>query len=66
MGAQLSSLAKVLILSALGSAFIKYGLPYGFGLEAIAPSNGAAIIAVLLPAVVMGGFLWWRTSRETL
>ncbi|BAW96887.1 hypothetical protein NIES970_18290 [[Synechococcus] sp. NIES-970] len=63
MGAQFSSLAKVLGLSALGSALIKYGLPYGFGIGAIAPSNPVAVVAVLGPSLVMGGLLWWRSTQ---
>ncbi|SMH29619.1 MULTISPECIES: hypothetical protein [Cyanophyceae] len=65
MGAQLSSLVKVLVISAVGAALIKYGLPYGFGLGAIAPSNGAALAAILLPAIVMAGLLWWRSMSQT-
>ncbi|MBV5261612.1 hypothetical protein FLX56_24680 [Synechococcus moorigangaii CMS01] len=63
MGAQFSSLVKVLVISALGAALIKYGLPYGFGLKAIAPSSQAALGAILLPAATMGILLWWRTGR---
>ncbi|MEB3225234.1 MAG: hypothetical protein VKJ86_05460 [Synechococcus sp.] len=63
MGAQFTSLAKVMVLSALGSALIKYGLPYGFGIKAIAPSDGAALIVILLPSVIMGLLLWWRAGK---
>ncbi|QCS50123.1 hypothetical protein FEK30_12175 [Picosynechococcus sp. PCC 11901] len=65
MGAQLSSLVKVLVISAVGAALIKYGLPYGFNLAAIAPSNGGALAAILLPAIVMAGLLWWRSTSQT-
>jgi hypothetical protein len=63
MAGQVSLLFKILCLSALGSAAIKYALPYGFGIEAIAPSHTGAIVAIVLPSLVLGGFLWWQTEQ---
>jgi hypothetical protein len=65
MAGQVSLLFKILCLSALGSAVIKYALPYGFGIEAIAPSHVGAMVAILLPSLVLGIFLWWQTAQMT-
>jgi hypothetical protein len=63
MVSQIWSLAKVLGLSAVGAAVIKYGLPYGLGIEAIAPSQTIAGVTVLLPSVVMACLLGWRSGQ---
>ncbi|MGB2924520.1 MAG: hypothetical protein WBB82_04410 [Limnothrix sp.] len=61
---QLNLLLKIFLLSAVGSAVIKYAVPYGFSLEAIAPSQIGAFAAILLPSVVLAVILWWRARDK--
>jgi hypothetical protein len=55
-------LLKIIALSAVGSAFIKYGVRFGFHSEAIAPSQLGSLAAILLPSLVFAGILWWRSQ----
>ncbi|NJN71417.1 MAG: hypothetical protein HC799_00635 [Limnothrix sp. RL_2_0] len=62
MAQQLYLLLKIIALSAVGSALIKYGVRFGLHREAIAPAPGAALVAILLPSLVFVGLLWWRSQ----
>ncbi len=59
MNAQISSLLKIFIATLILAAIIKYILPPGFN----QPSNAVALIAILLPVVVLGLLLWWRSPE---
>ncbi|MBW4652222.1 MAG: hypothetical protein KME20_04090 [Kaiparowitsia implicata GSE-PSE-MK54-09C] len=54
-------LLKVLALSAAGAIAVKYGAPMG----AIAPVGSVALAIVLLPSVVLGLLLAWRSKQAT-
>lgn len=62
MAQQFSLLLKIIALSAVGSALIKYGVRFGFDREAIAPSQMGALVAILLPSLVLVVLLWWRSQ----
>lgn len=64
MRSQILFVLKVMVLSALGSAAIKYGGPY---IPAIANKSLTAadidaisLAAISLPVVIFGLFLWWK------
>jgi len=61
MADQIYLLFKILILSALSSALIKYGIYYGLSYEMIAPSQMGALLAITLPVMFLAGLLWWRS-----
>ena len=65
MTEQLNVLFKILILSAIGSAVVKYTLPLGFHIDAVPPSTTAALALILLPSLVLGGLLWWRSQQDS-
>ncbi|MBP0019227.1 MAG: hypothetical protein J7647_16955 [Cyanobacteria bacterium SBLK] len=60
MQSQILFLLKILLLSALVSALIKYVAPY----FAIAPTSLNAAIAVSLPPIALGGLLLWRDRQK--
>lgn len=62
MAQQFSLLLKIIALSAVGSALIKYGVRFGLSREAIAPSQMGALVAILLPSLVLVVLLWWRSQ----
>lgn len=64
MTAQWLLMLKVLLVSAVGSALIKYGVVYGLGTSAIAPSQVGAGIAIVLPSILLGIILWWRSQQS--
>lgn len=64
MAQQFYLLLKIIALSAVGSALIKYGVRFGFHREAIAPSQVGALAAILLPSLVFVGLLWWRSQNS--
>ncbi|AFY36680.1 hypothetical protein Lepto7376_0236 [[Leptolyngbya] sp. PCC 7376] len=65
MAEQFNVLLKILVLSAIGSAIIKYAIPFGFHVEAIAPSSAIALVTVLLPSIVLAVLLWWRSQQDS-
>lgn len=62
MAEQVGLLVKVFVVSALGSALIKYGVASVVGNPA-APSHLVAFVAITLPSVIMGGIIWWRSQQ---
>ena len=62
MAEQVGLLVKVFVVSALGSALIKYGVAAVIGNPAV-PSHFVAFMAITLPSVVMGGVIWWRSQQ---
>lgn len=65
MAEQLNVLLKIVALSAIGSAIIKYGILFSFKIQAIAPSQTGALVAILLPSSVLAGLLWWRSQQDS-
>ncbi|OKH15922.1 hypothetical protein [[Limnothrix rosea] IAM M-220] len=65
MAEQLNVLLKIVALSAIGSAIIKYGVPFSFKIQTISPSQSGALVAILLPAIVLAGLLWWRSQQDS-
>lgn len=64
MAQQFYLLLKIIALSAVGSALIKYGVRFGFNREAIAPSQVGALAIILLPSLGLAGILWWRSQQS--
>ncbi len=65
MAEQVNVLLKIVALSAIGSAIIKYGIPVSFHIQAVAPSQLGALAAILLPSIVLAGLLWWRSHQDS-
>ncbi len=59
MDSQVNFIFKVLILSAGISLLIKYGGPS----LPIAATSVNALIAVLMPSVILAIALWWRAGK---
>jgi hypothetical protein len=64
MRSQILFVLKVMVLSALGSAVIKYGGPYipAIANHALTASDidAIALAAISLPVGLFGLFLWWQ------
>lgn len=64
MRSQLLFVLKVMVLSALGSAAIKYGCPYIPAIAnhslTVSDIDAIALGAISLPVGLFGLFLWWK------
>lgn len=60
-------IAKVIVLSGILSALIKYGLPMALADSQAAqnePTLGLVIMLLLAPSVLMGSLFWLRRSSN--
>ncbi|MEA5470904.1 hypothetical protein [Spirulina sp. 06S082] len=61
MQSQIVFILKIILLSGIISALIKYVAPY----LAIAPTSLNAAIAILVPPIVLGSLLLWRDRNSS-